>query len=47
MPDQTRTTRRGLLGYAGAGGLGLAAGAIAATQLETPAEAGPQRIEVA
>ncbi|MEZ5091373.1 Dyp-type peroxidase [Nocardioides sp.] len=42
MPDQTRTTRRGLLGYAGAGGLGLATGAIAATQLETPASAGPQ-----
>lgn len=29
MSEPTRTTRRGLLGYAGAGGLGLAAGAAA------------------
>ncbi len=42
MPDQPRTTRRGLLGYAGAGGLGLAAGALTATQLEESAGADPQ-----
>jgi dye decolorizing peroxidase len=44
MTDPTRTTRRGLLGYAGAGGLGLATGAIGATQLQSPAEAGPEPI---
>ncbi len=45
MTDQTRgqarATRRGLLGAAGAGGLGVAAGALAATRLQEPADAGP------
>ena len=40
MTEQTRATRRGLFGYAGAGSLGLAAGALAGTRLGGQEEAG-------